>query len=69
MSEKQSGTVKWFDSAKGYGFIQREQGKDLFVHFKSIVGDGHRSLSEGQAVEFTEAEGPKGPMAENVSPL
>ena len=69
MSEKQTGTVKWFDSAKGYGFIQREQGKDLFVHFSAIVGEGHRSLTEGQSVEFTETAGPKGPQAENVTPL
>ncbi|MCU7809245.1 MAG: cold shock domain-containing protein, partial [Candidatus Thiodiazotropha sp. (ex Semelilucina semeliformis)] len=50
MAEKQTGTVKWFDSAKGFGFIERENGKDLFVHFRSIVGEGHRSLEEGQKV-------------------
>ncbi len=66
MSEKQTGTVKWFDSAKGYGFIERESGKDLFVHFRSIVGEGHRSLEEGQRVEFDEVAGAKGPQAENV---
>ncbi len=69
MSERQTGTVKWFDSAKGYGFIEREGGKDLFVHFRAIVGEGHRSLEEGQKVEFTEAEGKKGPQAEDVVPL
>ena len=69
MSETQTGTVKWFDNAKGYGFIQREQGPDLFVHFKSIIGEGHRSLVEGQAVEFNEVAGKKGPQAENVKPL
>ncbi len=69
MSETQSGTVKWFDDAKGYGFIQREQGKDLFVHFNSITGEGHRTLVEGQRVEFTEVAGKKGPQAENVKPL
>ena len=69
MSEKQTGTVKWFDNAKGYGFIQREQGKDLFVHFNSIVGEGHRSLVEGQQVEFVEVAGKKGPQADNVKPL
>jgi CspA family cold shock protein len=69
MSEKQTGTVKWFDSAKGYGFIERESGKDLFVHFRSIVGEGHRNLEDGQKVEFTEAQGAKGPQAENVVPL
>ena len=69
MSETQTGTVKWFDNAKGYGFIQREGGKDLFVHFQSIVGSGHRSLVEGQTVEFTEVAGKKGPQADNVKPL
>lgn len=69
MSERQTGTVKWFDNAKGYGFIQREGGKDLFVHFRSIVGDGHRSLTDGQRVEFTETQGKKGPQADNVQPL
>ncbi len=66
MSERQTGTVKWFDSEKGYGFIERENGKDLFVHFRSIVGEGHRSLNDGQKVEFTEAQGPKGPQANEV---
>jgi cold shock protein len=69
MSDTQTGTVKWFDNAKGYGFIQRENGPDLFVHFRSIVGEGHRSLVEGQAVEFTEVAGQKGPQADNVKPL
>ena len=69
MSEKQTGTVKWFDNAKGYGFIQRDGGKDLFVHFRSIEGTGHRSLEEGQSVAFIEVEGKKGPQAENVQPL
>ncbi|MCG6965796.1 MAG: cold shock domain-containing protein [Chromatiaceae bacterium] len=69
MPEKQTGTVKWFDNGKGYGFIQRESGKDLFVHFRSIVGEGHRSLEEGQRVEFIEVAGNKGPQAENVVPL
>ncbi len=69
MSERQTGTVKWFDDGKGYGFIQREGGKDLFVHFRSIVGEGHRSLSDGQRVEFTETQGMKGPQADNVVPL
>lgn len=69
MSDKQVGTVKWFDNAKGYGFIQRDEGKDLFVHFNSIVGEGHRSLMEGQTVEFTEVDGKKGPQAENVTPV
>ena len=69
MSERQTGTVKWFDSEKGYGFIERENGKDLFVHFRSIVGEGHRSLNDGQKVEFTEAQGPKGPQANDVVAL
>ena len=69
MSDTQTGTVKWFDDAKGYGFIQREQGKDLFVHYNSIAGEGHRTLVEGQRVEFTEVAGKKGPQAENVRPL
>ena len=69
MSETQTGTVKWFDNAKGYGFIAREGGKDLFVHYQSIVGTGHRSLNEGQTVEFTETAGKKGPQAENVKPI
>jgi CspA family cold shock protein len=69
MSETQTGTVKWFNNDKGYGFIQRNSGKDLFVHFRSIEGTGHRSLEEGQSVEFVEVEGQKGPQAENVRPL
>jgi CspA family cold shock protein len=69
MSERQTGTVKWFDSGKGYGFIERETGKDLFVHFRAIVGEGYRGLVDGQKVEFTETAGQKGPQAENVVPL
>ena len=69
MSERQTGTVKWFNSDKGYGFIERENGKDLFVHFRSIVGEGHRSLVDGQKVEFTEATGEKGPQANDVIAL
>jgi CspA family cold shock protein len=69
MSERQTGTVKWFDSGKGYGFIERETGKDLFVHFRAIVGGGHRNLADGQKVEFTETAGQKGPQAENATPL
>jgi CspA family cold shock protein len=66
MSEKEQGTVKWFNGSKGYGFIQREQGDDVFVHFNAIVGDGYRNLEEGQRVEFTVTQGQKGPQAENV---
>lgn len=60
------GTVKWFNDSKGYGFIEREDGDDLFVHFSEIVGDGYRSLEEGQRVEFEIGEGRKGPQAEGV---
>lgn len=67
MSEKRSGTVKWFNESKGFGFIQQESGPDLFVHFSNISGDGFKTLTEGQSVTFTEGEGRKGPQAENVS--
>jgi len=67
MSERETGVVKWFDNAKGYGFIQREQGDDVFVHFRSIQGDGYRSLDDGQRVEFTVTQGQKGLQAEEVS--
>jgi CspA family cold shock protein len=63
------GTVKWFNDSKGYGFIQREDGPDVFVHFSAVVGSGFRSLSEGQAVEFEVTQGPKGPQASNVKAL
>jgi len=61
------GTVKWFNDAKGYGFITREDGDDVFVHFSAIAGSGFRSLSEGQAVEFDVVDGPKGKQATNVT--
>jgi CspA family cold shock protein len=64
--EKEQGTVKWFNDAKGYGFIQRTSGDDVFVHHSSIQATGFRSLHEGDAVEFTVAQGPKGLQAENV---
>ena len=66
MSEKEQGTVKWFNGSKGYGFIQREAGEDVFVHFNAIVGDGYRNLEEGQRVEFNVTQGQKGLQAENV---
>lgn len=69
MSQQQTGTVKWFNEGKGFGFISRENGADLFVHFRSILGTGFKSLTDGQRVSFTEASGPKGPQAENVVPL
>lgn len=64
------GTVKWFNNAKGWGFIQQESGgPDVFVHYSQISGDGFRSLREGDAVQFTRKDGPRGPLAENVSKL
>lgn len=64
-----TGTVKWFNADKGYGFIEQENGPDVFVHFRSIVGDGFRTLNEGQKVQFDVSQGQKGPQAENVTPL
>ena len=61
-----SGTVKWFNDAKGFGFIEQESGPDVFAHFSAITGDGHKSLAEGQKVEFTVTQGQKGPQAENI---
>ena len=69
MSERLNGTVKWFNESKGYGFISREGGADLFVHFSNIAGSGFKTLKEGQAVSFTEGQGQKGPQAENVEPI
>ena len=66
---KEQGTVKWFNAAKGYGFIQRETGEDVFVHFSAIQSEGYRSLEEGQAVQFAVTKGPKGLQAEEVSIL
>ena len=63
------GHVKWFNDAKGYGFIAREDGPDVFVHYSAIAGDGFRSLSEGQPVQFEITEGPKGLQATNVTKL
>ncbi|NLO05481.1 MAG: cold-shock protein [candidate division WS1 bacterium] len=61
-----TGTVKWFDDAKGFGFIEREDGEDVFVHYSSIVGEGYKSLGEGAKVEFDVEQDPKGPRAANV---
>jgi len=61
------GTVKWFNGAKGYGFIQRQNGEDVFVHFRAIVGTGYKTLNEGDKVQFEVVEGPKGLQAANVS--
>jgi CspA family cold shock protein len=64
---REKGTVKWFNAAKGYGFIQRETGEDVFVHFSAIQAGGYRSLDEGARVEFEVTNGPKGLQASNVS--
>jgi len=69
MSEREIGTVKWFNDSKGFGFIEREQGEDVFVHFSSIRGTGFKSLQEGQKVEFTVTQGQKGPQAQDVAPV
>ena len=61
------GTVKWFNNAKGYGFISRENGEDVFVHYKSVVGDGYKTLNQGDKVQFEVEKGPKGLQAANVS--
>ena len=66
MSERVVGTVKWFNGAKGYGFLAREGGEDVFVHFSAIEGDGFRNLVEGQKVEFTIEKGPKGLQAASL---
>ncbi|HKI44893.1 MAG TPA: cold-shock protein [Balneolales bacterium] len=67
MAEREQGTVKWFNSSKGYGFIERENGEDAFVHYSAIQGNGYRTLEEGQKVEFTVTQGKKGPQAEEVN--
>jgi len=64
-----TGNVKWFDNTKGFGFISREGGKDVFVHHTAIQGDGYKSLEEGQAVQFEVTQGPKGDQASNVTKL
>ncbi len=66
MSERITGTVKWFNGTKGFGFISRDGGPDVFVHFSAIQGDGFKNLDEGQKVEFNVDAGPKGPQASNV---
>ena len=67
MSERVIGTVKWFNGDKGFGFIEREGGKDVFVHYSAIQSAGFRNLQEGQKVEFNVEQGPKGPQASNVT--
>ena len=64
-----TGTVKWFNDSKGFGFIEQEDGPDVFAHFSAIQGEGFKSLSEGQKVEFTIVDGQKGPQAENIVPI
>ena len=67
MSERETGTVKWFNDDKGFGFIERESGEDVFVHFSSIRGEGYKTLNDGQKVEFTVGQGQKGPQALDVT--
>jgi CspA family cold shock protein len=66
---REQGTVKWFNASKGFGFIQRQSGEDVFVHFSAIQSEGYKSLTDGQAVEFEVTRGPKGLQAANVSAL
>ncbi len=69
MSEQVEGTVKWFNDEKGFGFIEHAGGKDVFVHYSAIAGEGRRTLHEGQQVTMTVTQGQKGPQAENVQPV
>ncbi len=68
MTERETGKVKWFNDAKGYGFIERPQGGDVFVHFSSVRGTGFKKLTEGQSVDYVVTEGEKGPQAQDVGP-
>ena len=67
MADRELGTVKWFNGAKGYGFVERDSGGDIFVHYSAIKAEGFRSLKEGQRVEFVVAESEKGPQAQEVT--
>jgi CspA family cold shock protein len=67
MAERVTGTVKWFNATKGFGFIQQDQGEDVFVHYSAISGDGYRTLEEGQRVEFVVVQGQKSPQAQDVT--
>ncbi|MFC1236260.1 MULTISPECIES: cold-shock protein [unclassified Vibrio] len=69
MMSKVKGTVKWFNEAKGFGFIEQESGPDVFAHFSAIASDGFKTLAEGQKVEFTISQGQKGPNAENITAI
>ncbi|MGP4845913.1 cold-shock protein [Marinobacter sp. 1Y8] len=69
MSEMKTGQVKWFNESKGFGFIEQEGGSDVFVHYSAITASGFRTLAEGQQVQFSVTQGPKGPQAENVTPV
>lgn len=69
MAERETGTVKWFNAAKGYGFITRDDGEEIFVHYSSIQDEGYKKLEEGQKVEFSAVEAEKGPQAQEVVPL
>ena len=69
MSNTTTGTVKWFNESKGFGFIEQASGPDVFAHFNAIVGEGFKTLAEGQKVEFTVTDGQKGPQAENIVAL
>ena len=69
MAERVTGTVKWFNASKGFGFLARENGPDVFVHYSAIQSEGFRTLQEGQQVEFEIEQGPKGLQAANVKPL
>ncbi|WGL16191.1 cold-shock protein [Microbulbifer bruguierae] len=66
MSKTTTGTVKWFDETKGFGFIEQQSGPDVFAHFSAIASSGFKTLTEGQTVEFSVTQGPKGPQAENI---
>ncbi|ASG64729.1 MULTISPECIES: cold-shock protein [Idiomarina] len=69
MSNTVNGVVKWFNEAKGFGFIEQQGGADVFAHFSAIVSDGFKTLAEGQRVSFSVTQGPKGPQAENIQAL